>query len=38
MFYVYVILLKVCHYLFSKMPYYHAQEATVHIRRVLGTV
>ena len=26
----------VCHHLFSKMPFYHAQEATVHIRRVLG--
>lgn len=26
----------VCHHLFSKMPFYHAQEATKHIRRVLG--
>ena len=26
----------VCHHLFSKMPFYHAQEATEHIRRVLG--
>lgn len=26
----------VCHHLFSKMPFYHAQEATVHIKAVLG--
>mmetsp|Transcript_30703 Transcript_30703/g.42035 ORF Transcript_30703/g.42035 Transcript_30703/m.42035 type:complete len:459 (+) Transcript_30703:107-1483(+) len=26
----------VCHHLFSKMPFYHAQEATEHIKRVLG--
>lgn len=26
----------VCHHLFSKMPFYHAQEATHHIRQVLG--
>jgi omega-6 fatty acid desaturase (delta-12 desaturase) len=26
----------VCHHLFSKMPFYHAQEATEHVRRVLG--
>ena len=26
----------VCHHLFSKMPFYHAEEATVHIKRVLG--
>lgn len=26
----------VCHHLFSKMPFYHAQEATKHIKRVLG--
>lgn len=26
----------VCHHLFSKMPFYHAQEATEHIREVLG--
>lgn len=26
----------VCHHLFSKMPFYHAQEASVHIRKVLG--
>jgi len=26
----------VCHHLFSKMPFYHAQEATVHIKKVLG--
>ena len=26
----------VCHHLFSKMPFYHAQEATVHIKRVMG--
>jgi len=26
----------VCHHLFSKMPFYHAQEATLHIKRVLG--
>lgn len=26
----------VCHHLFSKMPFYHAQEATEHIRKVLG--
>jgi omega-6 fatty acid desaturase (delta-12 desaturase) len=26
----------VCHHLFSKMPFYHAQEATVYIRKVLG--
>jgi omega-6 fatty acid desaturase (delta-12 desaturase) len=26
----------VCHHIFSKMPFYHAQEATVHIKRVLG--
>jgi omega-6 fatty acid desaturase / acyl-lipid omega-6 desaturase (Delta-12 desaturase) len=24
----------VCHHLFSKMPFYHAQEATIHIRKV----
>lgn len=27
----------VCHHLFSKMPFYHAQEATKHIKRVLGS-
>lgn len=27
----------VCHHLFSTMPFYHAQEATQHIRRVLGS-
>ena len=26
----------VCHHLFSKMPFYHAQEATECIRKVLG--
>jgi len=26
----------VCHHLFSKMPFYHAQEATEHIQRVIG--
>ncbi|CBJ49159.1 Fatty acid desaturase [Ectocarpus siliculosus] len=26
----------VCHHLFSKMPFYHAQEATEHIRAFLG--
>jgi omega-6 fatty acid desaturase / acyl-lipid omega-6 desaturase (Delta-12 desaturase) len=26
----------VCHHLFSKMPFYHAEEATEHIRRVVG--
>lgn len=26
----------VCHHLFSKMPFYHAQEATEHIRKFLG--
>jgi len=26
----------VCHHLFSKMPFYHAQEASQHIREVLG--
>jgi len=26
----------VCHHLFSKMPFYHAQEATESIRKVLG--
>eukprot|EP01038_Epipyxis_sp_PR26KG_P006817 gene6817-9333_t len=26
----------VCHHLFSKMPFYHAQEASEHIKRVLG--
>lgn len=26
----------VAHHLFSQMPHYHAQEATVHIKRVLG--
>jgi omega-6 fatty acid desaturase (delta-12 desaturase) len=26
----------VCHHLFSKMPFYHAQEATVAIKKVLG--
>jgi len=26
----------VCHHIFSKMPFYHAQEATEHIRKVLG--
>ncbi|CAM9375988.1 unnamed protein product, partial [Phaeothamnion confervicola] len=26
----------VCHHLFSKMPFYHAQEATLAIRKVLG--
>lgn len=26
----------VCHHLFSKMPFYHAQEATEHIRALLG--
>mmetsp|Transcript_16463 Transcript_16463/g.27829 ORF Transcript_16463/g.27829 Transcript_16463/m.27829 type:complete len:433 (+) Transcript_16463:77-1375(+) len=26
----------VCHHLFSKIPFYHAQEATEHIKRVLG--
>jgi omega-6 fatty acid desaturase (delta-12 desaturase) len=26
----------VCHHVFSKMPFYHAQEATQHIKRVLG--
>ena len=26
----------VCHHLFSKMPFYHAQEATEHIKRVMG--
>lgn len=26
----------VCHHIFSKMPFYHAQEATEHIKRVLG--
>jgi len=26
----------VCHHLFSKMPFYHAEEATEHIKRVLG--
>lgn len=26
----------VCHHLFSKMPFYHAQEATEHIKKVLG--
>jgi omega-6 fatty acid desaturase (delta-12 desaturase) len=26
----------VCHHLFSKMPFYHAQEATESIREVLG--
>jgi omega-6 fatty acid desaturase (delta-12 desaturase) len=26
----------VCHHIFSKMPFYHAQEATQHIKRVLG--
>jgi len=26
----------VCHHLFSKMPFYHAQEATVYIKQVLG--
>lgn len=26
----------VCHHLFSTMPFYHAQEATPHIKRVLG--
>eukprot|EP01034_Spumella_vulgaris_P023635 gene23635-29875_t len=26
----------VCHHLFSKMPFYHAKEATVHIKKVLG--
>jgi omega-6 fatty acid desaturase (delta-12 desaturase) len=26
----------VCHHLFSKMPFYHAQEATEHIKRVIG--
>lgn len=24
----------VCHHLFSKMPFYHAQEASIHIRKV----
>jgi omega-6 fatty acid desaturase / acyl-lipid omega-6 desaturase (Delta-12 desaturase) len=24
----------VCHHLFSKMPFYHAEEATIHIRKV----
>lgn len=27
----------VCHHLFSKMPFYHAQEATEHIRAFLGS-
>jgi len=26
----------VCHHLFSKMPFYHAIEATEHIKRVMG--
>jgi len=26
----------VCHHLFSKMPFYHAQEASQHIKQVLG--
>lgn len=26
----------VCHHLFSRMPFYHAQEATEHIKRVTG--
>mmetsp|Transcript_7991 Transcript_7991/g.11920 ORF Transcript_7991/g.11920 Transcript_7991/m.11920 type:complete len:429 (+) Transcript_7991:111-1397(+) len=26
----------VCHHLFSKMPFYHAEEATIHIKKVLG--
>lgn len=26
----------VCHHIFSKMPFYHAQEATIHIKKVLG--
>jgi len=26
----------VCHHLFSSMPFYHAHEATVAIRKVLG--
>lgn len=26
----------VCHHLFSKMPFHHAQEATEHIRKMLG--
>jgi len=26
----------VCHHIFSKMPFYHAQEASQHIKRVLG--
>lgn len=28
--------LHVCHHLFSKMPFYHHEEATEHIKRVLG--
>jgi fatty acid desaturase len=26
----------VCHHLFSKMPFHHAQEATEYIRKTLG--
>ncbi len=26
----------VCHHLFSTMPFYHAQEATIAIKKVLG--
>ena len=28
--------LHVCHHIFHKVPFYHAAEATEHIKRVLG--